>query len=149
MVNMRCDAQRRWKKDWKKAEMIQCALKKRTIAMVWWAPVEGRAIQFISRRRATQTRVTVGAPASRAPRPRRPGRRRDRGGGRRRGLAARPRHAPGRARPRARAAARDRDRRAAALRAGGGRDAARRALPVSMLLRDRGIIMAGGASGIA
>src|SRR2546422_997892 len=69
--------------------------------------------------------------------------------GRARELAAGPRHAPGRAHPRAGAGARDPDRRAAAVRARGRRDGAREALPVSMLLRDRRIIVTGGASGIA
>src|SRR5213593_4151898 len=83
------------------------------------------------------------------PHPARPARREERARGRARELAARPRHAPGRAHPRAGAGARDPDRRAAALRAGGRRDGAGEALPVSMLLRDRRIIVTGGASGIA
>src|SRR5437870_13796848 len=81
--------------------------------------------------------------------PARPARRPERAGGGTRELAARPRHAPGRAHARAGAGARDPDRRAAALRAGERRDGAREALPVSMLLRDRRIIVTGGASGLA
>src|SRR5207245_9927685 len=81
--------------------------------------------------------------------PPRPARRLARARGGTRELAARPRHAPGRAHARAGAGARDPDRRAAALRAGERRDGAREALPVSMLLRDRRIIVTGGATGIA
>src|SRR5207249_3611795 len=83
------------------------------------------------------------------PHPARPARRQERARGRARELAARPRHAPGRARARTGARARDPDRRAAAVRARGRRDGAREALPVSLLLRDRRIIVTGAASGIA
>src|SRR5881396_178472 len=83
------------------------------------------------------------------PHPARPARRQERARRRARELAARPRHAPGRPHARAGARSGDPDRRPAPLRDRTRRRRAGQALPLSMLLRERRIIVTGGASGIA